>query len=80
MDLQSRKILFVQEFLNLQNEEIIQSLEDFLKYKKIESLDEKLNPMTVDQFNKEIDLSMEDSRQGRIIKATELKAKYSKCN
>jgi hypothetical protein len=78
MDLQSRKILFVQEFLNLQNEEIIQSLEDFLKIMKIESLDEKLNPMTVDQFHKEIDLSMEDSVQGRITKATDLKAKYSK--
>jgi len=78
MDLQSRKILFVQEFLNLQNEEIIQSLEDFLKIKKIESLNEKLNPMTVDQFHKEIDLSMEDSIQGRITKATDLKAKYSK--
>jgi len=78
MDLQSRKILFVQEFLNLQNEEIIQSLEDFLKFKKIESIDEKLNAMTFDQFNKEIDLSMEDSRQSRITKATDLKAKYSK--
>jgi hypothetical protein len=78
MDLQSRKILFVQEFLNLQNEEIIQSLEDFLRFKKNESSDEKMKPMSIDQFNREINLSMEDSKQGRITKATDIKEKYSK--
>ena len=78
MDLQSRKILFIQEFLNIQNEEIIQSLEDFLMFKKNESIDDKLKPMSIDQFNKEIDLSMEDSMQGRITKVSDLKAKYSK--
>lgn len=34
MDLQNRKITFVQEFLRLQNEEIISGLENLLKKKK----------------------------------------------
>jgi len=78
MDLQSRKILFVQEFLSLQNKEIVKSLEDLLRFEKNEMFDEKVKPMSFEQFNEEIDLSMEDSNNGRIIKASELKAKYSK--
>lgn len=34
MDLQTQKITFVQEFLKLQNEEIISNLEGFLRKKK----------------------------------------------
>ncbi|HNW52041.1 MAG TPA: hypothetical protein PKH79_13230 [Prolixibacteraceae bacterium] len=78
MDLQSRKILFVQEFLNLQNEEIIQSLEELLHFKKIESADEQLKPMSLDQFNQQIEQSMKDSEMGRVEKATVLKSKYEK--
>lgn len=34
MDLQSRKISFVQEFLSIESEEIISRLENFLKKEK----------------------------------------------
>lgn len=78
MDIQSRKILFVQEFLSIQNEEIVKSLEDLLRFEKNEKFDEKVKPMSIEQFNEEIDLSMDDSIHGRIIKASELKVKYSK--
>jgi len=36
MDLQSRKILFIQEFLKLQNEEVVKYLEEVLHQKKNE--------------------------------------------
>jgi len=78
MDIQSRKISFVQEFLNLQNEEIIQSLEDFMRFKKNETYDEALKPMSTDQFLQEINLSMEDSKQGKLTKAIDIKEKYSR--
>jgi len=42
MDLQTRKISFIQEFLKLQSEEIINSLEKMLKQKQIE-LNDKHN-------------------------------------
>jgi hypothetical protein len=76
MDLQSRKILFVQEFLNLQNEEIIQSLEDLLKFKKEEKSREEISPMNINQFYREIDQSLDDSEQERVLMASELKARY----
>ncbi|WP_235890223.1 hypothetical protein [Flavobacterium gawalongense] len=69
MDLQSRKINFVQEFLSIQSEEVVSRLEKFLKKEKekekfVEA--EKLQPMTIEDFNKRIDQSMEDSKNNRI--------------
>lgn len=75
MDLESRKISFVQEFLRLQNEEIISSLENFLHKRKSEMLDSNLKPMTMSQFESEIDQAMEDSKNGRMISVQDLKAK-----
>ena len=75
MDLQTRKITFVQEFLRLQNEEIINGLENFLRNKKVEQFEQTLEPMSIEQFNLEIDQSMKDSDKGRIISAMDLKEK-----
>lgn len=78
MDLEARKILFVQEFLRLQNEDIISGLELLMRKRKAELIEENLKPMSIDQYNKEIDQAMEDSKNGRMIKAADLKAKIQK--
>jgi hypothetical protein len=78
MDLQTRKIEFVQEFLRLQSEEIISGLEKFLRKEKREYFEKQLTPMSIDQFHHEIDQSMKDSEEGRIISARELKQKTKK--
>jgi hypothetical protein len=78
MDLERRKITFVQEFLRLQNEEIIGGLENLLRKKKIELLEKKLSPMSIEQFNQEIDQSLSDSENERIVSATDLKEKVKK--
>jgi len=75
MDLQTRKITFVQEFLRLQNEEIISGLENFLRNKKVEQFEQTLEPMSLEQFNREIDQSMKDSDEDRVISARDLKDK-----
>jgi hypothetical protein len=80
MNLESRKISFIQEFLRLQNEEIVSGLEKFLRQRKAELIDEDFKPMTMEQYDAEIDQAMEDSKNDRIIKATELKAKIQKWN
>ena len=76
MNIEARKISFIQEFLKIQNEDIINSLEQILKKRKLESYDENLKPMSIEQLNSEIDQAMEDSKNGRMTKASELKAKY----
>lgn len=78
MDLQSRKITLVQEVLRLQNEEIITGLENLLRKKKSELFEKKLTPMSIEQFNHEIDQSLSDSENGRITSAIELKKKAKK--
>ena len=78
MNLESRKLSFIQEFLRLQNEEIVSGLENFLRKRKIELLENDLKPMSVEQFNKEIDQSLDDSKNERIIKASDLKDKIQK--
>jgi hypothetical protein len=78
MDLQARKISFVQEFLRLKNEEIISGLESMLKKKKSEIYENELKPMSLENFNKEIDQALKDSENDRVIKATDLKSKFKK--
>ncbi len=80
MDLQTRKLELIQEFLKIQNEDVISRLEKILKKENKNSRHENFKPMTVEEFNSRIDQSMEDSKHGRLIKATELKAKIDKWN
>lgn len=75
MDLETRKISFVQEFLRIDNEDIVCLFEELLRKRKAELIEKNFKPMTMEQYNNEIDQAMEDSKNGRMIKATDLKAK-----
>ena len=77
MDLQSRKIEFVQEFLKVQSEDVISRLEKILRGDDIPT-DDEFEPMRIKEFNDRIDKSMEDSKNGRLVKASDLKAKMDK--
>ncbi|WP_298507560.1 hypothetical protein [uncultured Kordia sp.] len=78
MNLEARKIEFVQEFLKLQSEEIISGLEELLKKRKVEMMESNIKPMTMEQYNSEIDQAMSDSKEGRMMKATDLQSKIQK--
>ena len=78
MDLQTRKISFVQEFLNLQNEEIILQFEKLLRREKKKILSKELKPMTLEEFNRRIDTSMEDSQKGRLTESSKLLSEIEK--
>ncbi len=78
MDLQTRKISFVQEFLNLQNEEIISLFEKLLKKEKKNISNSELQPMSLDKFNDRIDKSLEDSKKGRLTESGKLKSEIEK--
>lgn len=78
MDLEARKISFVQEFLRLENEELVNKLENLLHEQKVELLDLNMKPMSSDQFNKEIDQSLNDAAKGRVTSAKDLKSRIQK--
>jgi hypothetical protein len=72
MDLQTRKITFVKDFLNIQNEDIVDRFEKMLKKEKKRSIEKDFQPMTLDEFNKRIDQSMLDSSNGKLTNNDEL--------
>ena len=78
MDLQTRKISFVQEFLRVQNEEIVSGLESFLRKKNAEMFEENLTPMSLELFNQDIDNALNDSQEEKIVSANELKNRIKK--
>ena len=76
MNLEARKIEFVQEFLKLQSEEVISRFEKILRKEK-KALDKQLfEPMTQDELNKRIDQSESDFRNKRYKSSSELLANY----
>ena len=79
MDIQSRKIEFVQAFLKLQSEELISQFENLLKRKSVFISEEKqqFKPMSLEEFNERIDKSESDFKNGRYKTTTELLEKFS---
>jgi hypothetical protein len=77
MNIEARKLSFIQEFLRVQTEDIVIGLEKLLKEKKSEQYENDLKPMGLDQLNKEIDQALMDSENDRVIKATKLKEKWA---
>ena len=73
MDIQARKLHFVQEFLRLKNEELIEKFEKLLRLEKMKTYESELSPMSIEQFNETIDKAEDDSQSGRVISASELR-------
>ena len=74
MDLEARKITFLDKFMTLQNSDIVSQFENLLlKLKRSDSSD-KFEPMSKGELNKRIDKSMDDSKNGRLTETSVLKA------
>jgi hypothetical protein len=78
MDIQTRKINFVQEFLRLRNIKLIEKLEKILLEDKAKDYEANLKPLSIDNFNKMVDKSIEDATQGNVVDARELKESVKK--
>lgn len=75
MNLEARKISLVQEFLRIDNENLITVFENLLSKTKTEFFEQNLKPMSVEDFNKEIDAALDDEENNRLIPAENLKKK-----
>ncbi len=76
MNLETRKIEFVQAFLKLQSEEVISRLEKLLHKEQSASDENLFAPMTIEEFNRRIDKSDSDFRNNRFKSSSELLSKY----
>ena len=72
MDLQARKLNFIQEFLRLKNENIISKFEQILYSEKKKLYSESFSPMSLTDFNRIIDNSEDDAASGRVKEIHEL--------
>ncbi len=59
MNMQARKLKFIQEFINLNDEELIQRLEQVLH-------EEEIEPYALEEFDAKIDGAEEDENAGRV--------------
>ncbi len=64
MDLQTRKIAFIQDFLKLESEKVIVQFEKLLQ--KQTNSSSTLEPMSVADFQKRIHQSVSDSEDGKL--------------
>ena len=72
MDLQTRKISFVQEFLKIQSEEVVARMEKALKEEKKNIRGINMRPMTQKELNQRIDQSLLDSENGKLTENNDL--------
>lgn len=78
MDIQTRKLNFIQEFLKIQNEDVVSQFEKLLHKEKSNISDRDLSPMSIEEFNKRIDLSLADSENDNITEINDLLEEISK--
>ncbi|WPR70953.1 hypothetical protein SLW70_13575 [Flavobacterium sp. NG2] len=78
MNLETRKLSFIQEILKIQSEKTIAMLETILKNAKETSELENIEPMSVEEFNQRIDKSLEDSKKGNLTEVEDLISEIEK--
>ena len=76
MDIQTRKIAFVQSFLQLQSEETIAQLEELLVKLKKREKERKLRLLSIKELNDRIAQSEKDFKNNKFKPSDELLAKY----
>lgn len=76
MDLQTRKIEFVQAFLKLQSEEMISQFEKLLRNVKQSESENDFEPFTLEELNERILQSEKDFENNKFKTTAELLSKY----
>lgn len=71
MNIEARKLSLIQEFLSIQNESFIVKLEKLISKEK-KSAESNFKPFTIEEFNKRIDKSLDDFKNGRTISHDDL--------
>ena len=67
MDLQTRKIHFIQEFLRTANSSILEKFEKMLRQERKKMYEEEVKPMTLDQYEKRIDSALDYYKNKRVL-------------
>ena len=77
MDIQTRKLHFIQEFLRLANENIIEKFEKLLQQERKKIIEKDISPMTLVQYEQRINNAKSDLMNNRVTTAKKLKKEIS---
>lgn len=80
MNIEARKIEFVQEFFKLRSEKAISKFEKLLEKEKEQNSIDNVEPMTSVELNARVDKSLQDSKNGKLTEANDLLAEIEKWN
>ena len=78
MDIIARKLNFVQEFLRIADEDLVNKLETFLRSERKKRLDKQIEPLSMSNFNQMVEKAEDDFDNDRVIEAKELLKKVEK--
>ncbi|WP_336732117.1 hypothetical protein [Chryseobacterium sp. VD8] len=78
MDIQSRKLAFIQAFLNLQSEEMIGQFEKLMKKAKNMDEENQFKPFSIEEMNERITRSEDDFNNKKFKTTSELLSKYER--
>jgi len=78
MDIQSRKLAFIQSFLNLKSEEVIAQFEKLMKKAKNIDEENQFSPFTVEEMSERISQSEDDFKNKKFKTTSEILSKYER--
>ncbi|MCK9640575.1 MAG: hypothetical protein M0R39_11765 [Prolixibacteraceae bacterium] len=73
MDIQTRKIQFIQEFLKSANDNLLDRFEEILKQEREISFEKEIKPMTLQEYEQRFDRAIEDVKKNKVKSARNLK-------
>jgi len=76
MDLDTRKIIFIKDFLKLESEKAISQFEKLLQ--KETKMNVEFSPMSIIDYQQRIDKSLKDSKNGRFTESDDLISEIEK--
>ena len=78
MNLENRKLALIEAFLSIDSEDVINDIENLLGKRKVRFPEESLKPMSLRQFNDEIDQALDDEKNDRLISTEDLRISIEK--
>ena len=78
MDIQTRKLHFIQDFLRLANGNILEKFEKMLAQEREKKFVEEIKPMTMHQYEQSIDRAFDDIKNNKVKTARGLKKDVEK--
>jgi len=67
MDILTRKMAFVERFLNINDDDLITRLEQVIMSEKVKNYESRLKPMSMEEFHKMVDKAVNDHEKGNVI-------------